>query len=133
MSLNYNLADIEDFKTVCLKPDGTISALTEALVFSTLIVELGEITEENVGEWYARLTLCKGLGKLTHRRLNEAGEAEDIMPTVEELIAHIGLKTNVSSVHRQRWLTRSHGQVMGALDDIARRAQKVLDDEPSRP
>lgn len=122
MSLNFQLSGIEDYKTVCYDGDGQLKVLTEAIIWATMIVEIGKITEENVGEFYARLKVCEGLGKLTHMR----GDGTPMMPKIEELIAHIGLYTNVPEVHRPRWLTRQHGQVMGQMDEIERSVKYTL-------
>ena len=54
MSLNWNIKDIVNYKKVCWQEDQSINPITEGLVFRTMTVSLGEITEKNANEFWER-------------------------------------------------------------------------------
>src|SRR4051812_35838035 len=112
MSLNFRLHQIADVGTVCWLPDGRIRPVTQELIWNTIRIEMGCITEENADEFYARLKFMAAL----HGSMWKNFDGTDLEVTPEDVVAHIGLWTNVPEVHRQRWLTRSGGQVMGPID-----------------
>jgi len=89
MSLDWDLRNIADSGTVCWS-EGKMNVVTECLIWSTLIVGMGEITNENWKEFLIRLRIYDNLfGSFLYRK----GEASKV--TVQEMISHIGLKTNV--------------------------------------
>ena len=126
MSLNFNLGNIPDWKKVTQKPDGSMSAITETLIFRSMSVDLGEVSKENVAEWMFRLkcvTRVFGppLRKLVvvcdycHQEVGPDGcqkpncstskeavhdNVIDREFTLEEVRAHVGLTTNVSDKTR---------------------------------
>lgn len=54
MSLDWNLSKIKNNKEVCWK-NGIMKAETHELIYSTIAVGIGEITEKNWREFLARL------------------------------------------------------------------------------
>ena len=90
MSLNYDLSEIEDWENRCrvLRDDGTLShvlsGITEALIFATMTIDLGEITQKNHIEFYTRMMMYKFI---TPRAFEGV--------TLDDVKAHIGLTTNV--------------------------------------
>lgn len=76
------------------------SGVATTIILSTMIVDLGEVTEKNLNEWRVRLGMHAAVwGGL----INEFDENEQVvrrMPTVEELRAAIGLCTNVITTSR---------------------------------
>jgi len=105
MALHWNLTDIKNLKDVCWVNEGderSLNPITEAIIWSTIVVQIGKITEKNVDEWVWRLyyTSKLGRGKLipdTDRYRN---------PTRDELMLHIGLSTNVSTISRREFCSR---------------------------
>ena len=116
MSLRFQLQNIEDYQVVCYNGDGSLKLLTEHLIFSTMACEMGEIRSDNVAEFYARLDVLYRLGYSTH-----IGPAPDHLPiraTPEDVVAHIGLSTNVPFRSRSQWMGRADGYVKGNITDL---------------
>lgn len=108
MSLNYELGKIKDWKTVTRataehddpgrgykKGDEIMSPVTNTLIWCTLGIGMGEITEENVYEFYGRLRIQEALNGAYLRYHEEGGGIRDEYITLEQVKAHIGLTTNV--------------------------------------
>jgi hypothetical protein len=75
---------------------------TYCLVFASTVVGLGEITEENVDEFYRRISVLEGI----HGAYRIRREGEQNLPhtyTLDEIRAHIGLKINVADVPKREW------------------------------
>lgn len=120
MSLNWNIEKIADYESVCFietEEGKRLAPLTEALIFLTVGVGLGEITKANASEFYTRVTTLDKLGgpMLTGR----GGKPHAI--TLEEIEAHIGLYTNVANKSRPKWLRENVGST---VDDIKRAAER---------
>ena len=81
MSLDWNLSKIKNNKEVCWK-NGLMKAETHELIYSTIAVGMGEITEKNWREFLSRLN-CWEMVHGFNRTKPE---------TVRD---HIGLRTNV--------------------------------------
>ncbi len=106
MSLNYQLGDIKNWKTVCNLDHGTEKArmnpITHSIIFATMAVDLGEITEKNALDFFERLDVIQreaGGMLFDHRD----GKRVPYYITRDEVIAHIGLKTNVPNMKRSAW------------------------------
>lgn len=106
MSLNWNLTAIADYETLCFIGEGEerrLNPVTDALIWYTLTVDIGQLTEKSFEEFFARMVIYDALrGPL----LWEAGGYRSI--TREELRQHIGLNTNASFKVGARgpWLKR---------------------------
>lgn len=101
MSLNWNLSKIANHETLAWTKDGTMNPRTEALIWSTLALDMGEISAKNVDEFWHRLDLYQhSVGALLG---NVNG---DIFLTRDDVVAHIGLKVNVTTKSRRAWHTR---------------------------
>ena len=108
MALNWNLSDIKDSKDMCWvqgedgdKDDKNyyLHPVTNSLIWATLIIGMGSITEKNHKEFHLRsLDLQKADG---YQPLTENGEPRTF--TYEEVKAHIGLKTNVTFIGQAKW------------------------------
>ena len=118
MSLNWDITNVKDHKSVCWLPDpeGEINPktgevyvmmnpVTKALIFATMSVDIGRITEDNADEFYARLGFFRQLwGPFV---ANDDGSPREITP--QDVQAHIGLVTNVNTLTRAKWLTKVKG------------------------
>ena len=129
MSLNWNLSAIPNYKTTCYdripaegnearlneggfmgpywyvsKDDPTVlermSVTTHTLIFATMSVCMGSITEKNAEEFFRRLSEVESEGAF---RKSVDG---DVPFTLEEVQAHIGLSTNVSTLNKREWNAR---------------------------
>ena len=96
MSLDYELGNIANYKEVCYTGEPgqrKMSPVTHALIFITMSVDIGRITEKNYLEFYTR---AKFVGALHGQSYF----------TVEEIRAHIGLHTNVADKTRAYFVKR---------------------------
>ena len=100
MSLNWNLSKIANTETTCWRKDSSgdevMRGITHTLIFSTMAVDLGEISAKNVEEWLVRLQ-CIG------RVYSDEGWSSI---TRQDLTDHIGLSTNVSNKTRKQFLSK---------------------------
>jgi hypothetical protein len=92
MSLDYDLTKIADSDNVCfvkVKGGVRIRPLTEALIFFTVVADIGKITEKNAREFATRLRAYELVcGAIC------ASDNEELTPE-SAVRAHIGLETNV--------------------------------------
>lgn len=151
MPLTWDLTKIENADEVCWieatqdDPNHGIEAgksymnpLTNVLIWSTISVDLPGPTAENVGEFFARLRFTEQqLGPFLIRPEVDGkrpeGEAAFITP--EEVIAHIGLRCNVSTKSRVQWMKRWNQDLDGSkhrVEAILARAQDAQAMEAGR-
>src|SRR3954463_2341013 len=107
MSLSWNVENVKDYEKVCWigekgDPERRINPVTETLVFGTMAVGMGSITENNVGEFAARFRVMEKV----HGAFLVKGGGKPWYLSDEDFIAHIGLYTNVSSETRPQWASR---------------------------
>jgi hypothetical protein len=79
-----------------------VSPTTFCLIFAAMVVQLGEITEANVDEWFRRLSTLEN----THGAYRTRRDGDLNMPhpyTLDEVRAHIGLCVNVADVSPRKW------------------------------
>lgn len=138
MSLNWNVSRIADSDRVCWRTadadqpmrgikagERYLSPTTEALIWSTLGVGLGEITAANWRRFWVRLQAVEAWsGKLISEGDRGDGRPWDL--TAEDVRAHIGLHTNVSretdSAWIKRWLERGELDLKRRYPDAAQAA-----------
>jgi len=127
MSLNWNISRVRDFATVCydrrtfstpeeatafvraetsfMAPNWAVdrddtsgrtatrlSVTTNMLIWASMLVGLPTITEKNAERWHKRLATVEARNGAYRTR-----DGEDLLFTLEEVKAHIGLSTNVST------------------------------------
>lgn len=150
MSLNFDLTAIpEDVRTIIAdhdkpnpfyiegksdpenefdyrKGDRLMSPITNALIWGTMFVDMGQITEENVDEFYARTVLQEKLSGAYLTETDDEGNHKPRYITYEDVRNHIGLRTNVSFVKRAQWLKRVTDY---QFKDIVERAKMKLQRE----
>jgi hypothetical protein len=113
MSLNWDISKIKNADDLCWLPAGPgekdedrkMNPITNALIWTTMSVGMGAVTEKNHLEFFAR---CELVSKLSGAPLTkvEGGKRVDINFTLEDIKAHIGISTNVSDETQGKWLTR---------------------------
>ena len=118
MALNFSLTAVRerlgkdkyDLITTAPHSRGTENekwhAVSDHLIWMTMAVDLGEISESNLDEWEFRLGL---LQRINGADLGMKGNPR-IYITREDLENHIGLSTNVADLTRNQWLTRKIGK-----------------------
>jgi hypothetical protein len=101
MALTFDLTGIENYRETGYDATGTLRPVTELLVFATMHVGMGEITEKNAAEFYARMTIVH---KLHDIGINTPDGPKLLDP--EYVQKHIGLTTNVRTETRAQWTKR---------------------------
>jgi hypothetical protein len=94
MSLNWDVSKVADYK----KMQETESGITDAVIWLTMAVGLGEITEKNVEEFARRAALVQ--------MLNGSWLVRGIYVTEDMIRRRIGLHTNVSDETWAAWSKR---------------------------
>ena len=112
MALSWQVDQIKDYKNVCWIPDADsderrLNPVTEALIFGTMSVGLGSITDKNVDEFAARFRIIEKIHGAQLYKPNPEGKGiVDWFVSDEDFIAHIGLVCNVSNETRAKWAAR---------------------------
>ena len=110
MALNWNVENIENYKNVCWIVDGDekrMNPVTETLIFATMGVGLGRITDKNVDEFAARFRILERIhGAFLYKPGPDGDGHVDWFLDDEDFIAHIGLGCNVSDETRAKWASR---------------------------
>lgn len=111
MSLNWNVENVKGYKELCWvsapadaphgeykKGEDILNPVTHALIFHTIAIGIGEITEENAREFYVRVHCWEAMkgASLQHREKIDGKDTilQDYI-TEEQVREHIGLTTNV--------------------------------------
>lgn len=117
MPLNWSIAKVQDWKE--LAEDDMQRVITDAIVWHTLGIDMGEITEANWPEVAARIRFNE---KLIGAMCTHQGEEYYITP--EDVKRRIGLSTNVITKGRGAWLLTYMScqvqQLVPARDDDVR-------------
>lgn len=96
MALNYNFSKVKDHEA--LHEDQMEWGKTDTLIWMTMAVGLGEITEKNYVEFYARVKFIEKLnGAMAHTKDG------DYFFTIDDIKRRIGLETNVSQWTRKQF------------------------------
>jgi hypothetical protein len=110
MALNFSFDKIANYQTTCWIGEGDerrMNPVTEALIFGTMTVGLGSITDSNVDEFAARFRVIEKIHGAQLYKPNPDGPGTmDWFLTDEDFIAHIGLSCNVSNETRSKWAGR---------------------------
>ena len=86
---------------------------TDALIWGTMSIGIGEITQANYQEVYERYYVYERAFGARLSQFNEAtGEREDVFTSLETIKAHIGLSTNVFP---KRTKTKFKNEIMREL------------------
>ena len=92
MSLNWEITNVKNWEEIAMNTE-VEGDITEQIVWSSLITKLGDITEDNWYEWYAR-------NYIWNRVL---GFDNELIP--EDFHRRIGMTTNVFPAEsRSKWL-----------------------------
>lgn len=97
MSLDWDIAKVKDREQLYPpQPNGSMNYITYELIWATMLVDIGEITELNCKKFYNRLMITDALLKDQSRW----GEI-----SFKDVKNHIGLHTNVTTITDHKWLT----------------------------
>ena len=109
MSLNYDLSTIKDWEKVTKHPDrAELTPVTHALIWATIAVGSGHITELNAYQFYRRLSFSeRARGSYLQKWDGEASSERYI--TIAEVRAHVGLSTNADTMTDAQFLKKVWG------------------------
>ena len=104
MSLNWDLTNIKNAKELCWvesDEEGKVelNPITDALIWATMFVGIGRITEKTVDEFTMRLMEWEKL--MGGILLNPEGKS--CMPNYMDVLFHVGLSTNVTEMKPAKW------------------------------
>lgn len=124
MSLDWSVEKIKDYKTVCWRDigDGKVELRkkTDILIWATMKVDLTGITKKNINDWMRRIAVCKKLGHPFgdefYKDANGDKKCREYYPDRATLEEHIGLGTNVSTIHFTRWYKKLCEQTLKDID-----------------
>lgn len=108
-TLDESVADTSGDKRLAYKP------LTEQIIWTTLMVDIGEITEVTAVEFYCRAKLIDCI--------YSSVESNHHTLTIDEIKSHIGLKTNVRYLTQSNWLKKLQKQLAARLRDFEQSMQ----------
>jgi hypothetical protein len=114
MSLDWDVGKVKDWKALQGK---TESMVTDVLVWHTMSIGMGRITEANSDEFYARVNMFE--------RVHEPSLYKEDKPryiTREEVDRRIGLFTNASNLTRAQFMKRVWERHERELRDVKRYA-----------
>jgi hypothetical protein len=110
--LKYDLTAIKNYKELCYDEEGRVKASTINIVGCLAVIDIKEITRENLAEVWTRIFLAE-------RMLNDNTDRISL----QDVVAHIGLKTNLYEhkhhAPRDRWLNEALPSFTAKLIDRA--------------
>lgn len=113
MSLNFNLGQITDYENVCFDDEGTLSPVTETLIFGAMLHGYNRITDSNCVEIFARYNVYNSIRNFSMINI-----------TFEDVKRHIGLSTNCVDETRLQWAKRVlHPLITEVANDAARESE----------
>jgi hypothetical protein len=106
MGLHWDVTNCNNSATLLEEESGEW-AITNALIWLTIGVDQGVISETNIGEFYARVKVWELVsGAFITKTNSETDKLEDYFITFGDIQKRIGLNTNVSNVPLTAWLKR---------------------------
>jgi len=102
MSLDWSIEQCEDWEELNSDVEWPT---TNAVIWATMQVDLGRITEKNVDEFYTRVQIAERIWGIHTYRKNEHGGRESVI-TYAALRRRIGLNTNVIDKTRTQYMKR---------------------------
>jgi len=90
--------------------------MLDKLIWGTMVVDIGTITDANISEWLFRMTfgdrILSGRGYFVMRYQFD----EDIPLTAAHLRKFVGLKTNVTTTTRAKWMKKVISQATSLIE-----------------
>lgn len=102
MALTADYTRIKEYEKIVYE-NGELKPRVEALVFVTMFVGMGELSEKNFDEFLDRITLWEKVNGSFLKHSNEEG-ITPVPFTQENLKPYVGLRTNASTKTRKRFL-----------------------------
>ena len=127
MSLDYDTKDIKDYKDLWVpSTEGRVklNQLTETLIFATMTIGMGDITEDNWKEFYGR---CVILETGCYKNMIPIDSMEPVWKWVlvspEDIYKHIGLHTNAPSMTKVKFAKHAY---KCRMDELYHQAERYV-------
>ena len=104
MALNWNVEECKNYKELVAEKEWPI---TNAMIWATIAIDMGEITEKNYKKFYERLVVNQ---QLNGAYLTANGEA--YWMTLEDVKKRIGLYTNAGTKGQAAFSAKVYKQVL---------------------
>lgn len=108
MSLDFRLDKIKDYEDLCWTENSNgkyeLAWKTDKLIWATMSVSMGEITEKNWREFYLRMLLDPYSPVNIYKDTGKTAVPEWHRIKIEDVFNHIGLTTNVTEKSRPKYL-----------------------------
>lgn len=126
MPLNWNLERCENWNE--LTETDNAWGITNALIWTTMVIGMNEITVDNADEFFARVdTVQKATGQLAYQQIIKPDTGEAWVPyfiTHEDIVRRVGLHTNASRLTK----TKFFQHVERISEYNARRIKSLFED-----
>lgn len=117
MALSYDFTTVKGIDE--LHKDEDERAISHSLIWATMSVGIGDLTEKNLEEFYIRVKFLERDGTFMN------SHDKEYPFTLEMLRKRVGLRTNVGYESRSAWLKR---QTKYALENIERKVKKEMEE-----
>tara|TARA_A100001011_G_scaffold399790_1_gene510236 strand:- start:2042 stop:2482 length:441 start_codon:yes stop_codon:yes gene_type:complete len=106
--------------------NGELNAMSMGVVMSTAAVGINKLTDKNFKEFHQRLKKLEIVGStLLKKEEDDEGESIQRNPTLPEIKAHIGLKTNAPTMDKKKF----NASLMQIIDNRVQELIKIELDE----
>lgn len=140
MSLDWSIDRVHNWKERCYRPSPmradkgkkrvVLEIDTEALVWGTMVVCIGQIRNSNIDEWDYRIQFLKRLG-MSWSGIWDGKKDVDTFPDYDQIADHIGLSTNVIFVARQKWMKQTTRRLEREIEQL-QQSQKTKRQEETQ-
>lgn len=101
MALNWNLTDVENNEDII---DENNWAITESIIFYTMLIGMPHISESNHEEFFTRVHFYEKLFGSVVYMIDEDNKRIDFPITLEEVKRRIGLRTNAQTMTKTKFM-----------------------------
>ena len=105
-----------------------MNAVTEIMIFLTMLVGIQEITKSNYKDFYHRMRQFEIVTGQSGMLINKGNPDDSRNPTLEEVKWHIGLKTNANTYTKRKWSGYLVKTLSATIKDTDARIKESLDD-----
>ena len=131
MPLTWDISEVKDFEDLYeeVKGEKELNVITSTIIHITQAIGMNQITKENVKNFYIR---CKQIevayGMKGFILITDDWTTRN--PTLPELQAHIGLRTNADTITNRKWGSELKRHVeLTAKDLMAMEQEEEQDNE----
>tara|TARA_R100001086_G_scaffold249957_1_gene192046 strand:+ start:3342 stop:3779 length:438 start_codon:yes stop_codon:yes gene_type:complete len=105
--------------------NGELNPMSMGVVMATAAVGINKLTDKNHKEFHQRLKKLEIVGSTLLKKEDEEGEGIQRNPTLPEIKAHIGLKTNAPTMDKKKF----NASLMQVIDSKVQELIKIELDE----